>query len=123
MIESRNISWLAAACIALGSLAFSTQAAAAGAEEGAIRAQTANWAKAYNGGDAKSVAALYAEDALLLPPGASGVRGRAAILEFFTKDIAGSKAAGAVFVVDPKTDVGVSGNMGWESGTYKVNVK
>jgi ketosteroid isomerase-like protein len=32
--------------------------------------------KAYNGGDAKAVAALYAEDALLLPPGASGVSGR-----------------------------------------------
>jgi len=33
---------------------------------------------------------------------------------YFTKDIAGSKAAGAVFVIDPKTDVGVSGNMGWD---------
>jgi len=51
------------------------------------------------------------------------VRGRAAILEFFTKDIAASKAAGAVFVLNPKTDVGVSGAMGWESGTYKVTVK
>ena len=28
-----------------------------------------------------------------------------------------------MFVLDPKTDVGVSGNMGWESGTYKVTVK
>jgi uncharacterized protein (TIGR02246 family) len=93
------------------------------ADKAAIRAQTASWEKAYNGGDAKGVAAQYAEDALLLPPGAPGVKGRAAILEFFTKDIAGSKAAGAVFVLDPKTDVGVSGNMGWESGTYKVTVK
>ena len=66
------------------------------------------------------MAALYAEDAILLPPGASG---RAAILEFITRDIARSKGAGAVFTVNPKTDVGVSGNMGWESGTYKVLVK
>jgi hypothetical protein len=51
------------------------------------------------------------------------VSGRAALLAYFTKDIAGSKAAGAVFVLSPKTDVGVSGDMGWESGTYKVNVK
>jgi len=51
------------------------------------------------------------------------VIGRTAILEFFTKDIAGSKAAGVVFVINPKTDVGVSGNMGWESGTYKLTVK
>ena len=28
-----------------------------------------------------------------------------------------------MFNVDPKTDVGVSGNMGWESGTYTVTVK
>ena len=26
------------------------------------------------------------------------------------------------FVLDPRTDVGVSGNMGWESGTYKATV-
>ena len=51
------------------------------------------------------------------------MKGRAAILEFFTKDIAGAKAAGAVFVLNPKTDVGVSGNTGWESGTYKATVK
>jgi ketosteroid isomerase-like protein len=93
------------------------------ADEASIRAQTSAWEKAYNGGDAKGVAAQYAEDALLLPPGASGVRGRAAIADFFTKDIAASKAAGAVFVLSPNTDVGVSGNMGWESGTYKVTVK
>jgi len=28
-----------------------------------------------------------------------------------------------VFVINPQTDVGVSGNMGWESGTYRVTVK
>ena len=74
-------------------------------------------------GATQTVAALYAEDAILLPPGAPAAKGRAAIVEFFTKDIAGSKAAGAVIVVNPKTDVGVSGNMGWESGTYTVTVK
>jgi uncharacterized protein (TIGR02246 family) len=125
LIRSRNRHWLTVGIVALvASIAgFAQAASAASADEAAIRAQTTSWSKAYNGGDAKSVAALYAQDARLLPPGASGVSGRAAILEFFTKDIAGSKAAGAVFVVDPKTDVGVSGNMGWESGTYKVMVK
>jgi uncharacterized protein (TIGR02246 family) len=125
MIRSKNMSWLAVGIIALvGSMAGIVHAVSpASADEAAIRAQTTSWEKAYNGGDAKAVAALYAEDALLLPPGASGVGGRAAILAFFTKDIAGSAAAGAVFVVDPKTDVGVSGNMGWESGKYKVTAK
>ncbi len=96
---------------------------AASSDEAAIRAQTMAWEKAYNAGDAKGVAAQYAEDALLLPPGAPAVRGRAAILAFFTSDITATKAAGAVFVIDPKTEVGVSGNMGWESGTYKATVK
>jgi uncharacterized protein (TIGR02246 family) len=125
MIRTKRMSWLGAGILALaGALAGVAHAASpASADEAAIRAQTASWEKAYNGGDAKGVAAQYAEDALLLPPGASGVKGRAAILEFFTKDIATSKAAGAVFVLDPKTDVGVSGSMGWESGTYKVTVK
>jgi uncharacterized protein (TIGR02246 family) len=97
--------------------------AAPTADETAIRAQSTSWAKAYNGADAAAVAAQYADDAILLPPGAPAVRGRPAILAFFTKDIAGSKAAGVVFNVNPKTDVGVSGNMGWESGTYTATVK
>ena len=96
---------------------------AASPDEAALRAQTAAWEKAYNGGDGKGVAAQYAEDAVLMPPGAPALKGRAAIQEYFAKDVAGSKAAGAVFVLDPKTDVGVAGNMGWESGVYKVTVK
>jgi len=113
MIRFKSASWFAIGIVALASSIAGLAQAASSADETAIRAQTTNWEKAYNGGDAKAVAALYAEDALLLPPGASGVNGRAAILQ----------AAGAVFVVNPKTDVGVSGNMGWESGTYKVTVK
>jgi uncharacterized protein (TIGR02246 family) len=125
MIRSKDMPWLAFGVVALvGSMTgFAHAASPASADETAIRAQTASWEKAYNGGDAKRVAAQYAEDALLLPPSAPGASGRAAILEFFTKDIASSKAAGAVIVISPKTDVGVSGNMGWESGTYKVTVK
>jgi uncharacterized protein (TIGR02246 family) len=125
MIRSKNTSRLAVGMVALvGSMAgFAHAASSASADEGAIRAQSTDWVKAYNGGDAKAVAALYTEDALLLPPGAPGVRGRPAILEFFTKDIADSKAAGATIAIAPKADVGVSGNMGWESGTYKVTMK
>jgi uncharacterized protein (TIGR02246 family) len=125
MIRSKNKSWFAAGFFALvGTMAgFAPASPAASADEAAIRAQSAGWMKAYNSGDTKAVAAQYDENALLLPPGASVVSGRAAILAFFTKDIAGSKAAGAVFAIASKTDVGVSGDMGWESGTYKVTVK
>ena len=82
MVRFKGMSWFAAGAIALmGSMAGVAQAASPNsADEAAIRAQAARWEKAYNSGDAKGVAAQYAEDALLLPPGTSGVRGRAAIL-------------------------------------------
>ena len=113
-------------CFAAGILALAgtlqTAAQAAGSDEAAIRAQTTSWMKAFNGGDAAAVAALYADDAILLPPGAPGASGRPAIQAYISKSIAEAKAANAVFVANPKTDVGVSGNLGWESGTYTVTV-
>jgi uncharacterized protein (TIGR02246 family) len=122
MVRLRTLLWAAAGFMLLAGAAQASPPVAT-ADAAAIRAQTTSWATAYNGGDAKGVAAQYAENALLLPPGAPGVSGRAAILAFFTKDIAESQAAGVVFVIDPKTDVGVSGNTGWESGTFKVLLK
>lgn len=125
MIRSKYVSCLAVGIVVMvGSLAGLAHAASpTSKDEAAIRAQTTSWEKAFNGGDPKGVTAQYADDALVLPPGAPAVRGQAAILAFFTKEIADAKAGGAVFVIDPKTDVGVSGNMGWESGSYKVTVK
>jgi uncharacterized protein (TIGR02246 family) len=123
MIFSRKMLWLGTGWIALVAAAGGPAIAAPGADEAAIRAQTTGWEKAYNSGDVKAVGAQYAEDAVLLPPGAPGVHGRAAIMAFFSADMAGSKAAGAVFVVSRKTDVGISGDLGWESGTYQVTVK
>jgi len=100
-------------------------AAEASKDEAAIRAISPVWAKAYNAGDAKAISALYAEQALLLPPGAPAVKGNAAIQAYFAKDTAESAKAGVTFSLDPKSksDVDVSGDMGWESGTYAVNAK
>jgi len=126
MIRSETTSWLTAGLATLVFLLAGDADAAppkAGADEAAIRAQGRDWEKAFNAGDAKAVAALYADDALILPPGNPGVRGRAAIEAFFIKDIAEAKAAGVVLVVNPKTDVGVSGDIGWESGTFTATVK
>jgi uncharacterized protein (TIGR02246 family) len=41
------------------------------------------WTAAFNRGDAASVAALYTEDAHVLPPGSAMVKGRAAIEAFW----------------------------------------
>lgn len=71
-------------CVAL-------QAALLAAVAGPAQAQTAPswaeeqlaaWYKAFNAGDAKAVAALYAVDAIAEPPGKPLVRGRAAIEAF-----------------------------------------
>jgi uncharacterized protein (TIGR02246 family) len=41
------------------------------------------WTATFNKGDAAAVAALYAEDAYVLPPGSTMVKGRAAIEAFW----------------------------------------
>ncbi len=41
------------------------------------------WAAAFNKGDASAVAAMYTEDAFVLPPGTEMVKGRAAIEAFW----------------------------------------
>ena len=122
MIRFKSFSWVAAGLVALMGIA---QAAppAAGADEAAIREQTTSWIKAFNGDDAKAIAALYAADSILMPPGAKSVKGPAAIESFIAKEIAAAKKDGAVFSVTGKTDVGVSGDMGWESGAYAITAK
>jgi uncharacterized protein (TIGR02246 family) len=122
MIRSRRMSWFVVGVVAMVST-MTGFAQAESADETAIRALNVSWEKAYNAGDAKGVAALYAEDAVLLPPGAPSANGHAAILAFYAKDIEESKSAGVVFVLSPNTDVGVSGDLGWESGIYKLTVK
>ena len=55
-----------------------------------------------------------------MPPGVPAITGRAAIKEFIAADIQTSKAAGLVFKVDEPTGIGVSGDLGWASGTDSV---
>src|SRR3989442_8668157 len=81
-----------------GFLLLAGYAAAASAAESstaaAIHAITQAWVKAYNAGDAKAVAGLYAEQAVLLPPGAPAAKGKAAIQAYIAKDAAESAKAG-----------------------------
>ncbi len=98
-------------------------AAKASTDEAAIHAITQAWMKAYNAGDAKAVSGLYAEQAVLLPPGAPAANGKAAIQAYFAKDTAESAKAGVTFSIDAKSDVGTSGDLAWESGTYAVKAK
>lgn len=106
-------------------LGFSIESSAADSanEVGALQAVDQNWVKAYNAGNPDAVASLYDEQAVLLPPGSPAVNGRAAIKAFFAKDTAESQKAGVSFSLGPKPAGGVSGDLGWQSGTYAVKDK
>jgi uncharacterized protein (TIGR02246 family) len=88
-------------------------------DEAALKAATVTWIDAYNAGDVEKIVALYAEDAVLMPPHAPVANGHAAIRAFLTADTAGAKAAGIRLVLGTST-AGVAGDTGWESGTYTV---
>jgi len=93
------------------------------ADETAVRAVNIAWFKAYNAGDGAAVAALYSEDAVLSAPGAPPARGKTAISEFYVKDAAAFAAAGLTNVDSPTSDFGMSGNLAWQWGTYKITDK
>jgi uncharacterized protein (TIGR02246 family) len=122
MIRSGKMLSLVGGVVAMLSTMIGFASAAESVDETAVRGLNVSWEKVYNAGDAKGVAALYTEDAVLLPPGAPIARGYEEILSFYTKDIAESKAAGVVLALNRNTDVGVSGELGWESGMYKATV-
>jgi len=89
------------------------------AEETALKAVTTAWMDAYNAGDVEKIVAMYAEDAVLMPPHAPVATGRAGIRAFLTTDTAGAKTAGVKLVAGTAT-AGVAGDTGWESGSYTI---
>lgn len=121
MIRIRNLVIVAAGVAALAGCAKPAPAPAdTAADVAAIRQVNPAWFGAYKAGDADALAALYAEDATLLAPGSPPVHGRAAIHEYFVKDTAAMAAGGLTDNQGPSSDVGVSGDVGWESGTFTV---
>src|SRR5215510_13463970 len=94
-------------------------AADAAADEAALKAATSTWIEAYNAGDVEKMVALYEEDAVLMPPHDSVAQGHAAIRAFLNHETTGAKAAGIKLVPGTST-AGVSGDTGWESGSYTV---
>ena len=114
---------LAALLAATVTLALSAAFAAGTTGIAALEAVDQAWVKAFNSNDADAMAALYDEKAVLLPPNAPAVSGRAAIRGFLAKEMDGAKKAGVAFGLGAKPAGGVSGGMGWQSGTYAVKDK
>ncbi len=78
-----------------------------------------DFAAALNAKDAKAAAALYTEDAVLIPPGEPLVRGRAAIEEYWR----GAIESGGVRDVSVETmDARSSGSLGYETGSFALTV-
>jgi len=85
----------------------------------AIEAQTAKWAAAYNRQDAAGVAALYTEDAIVLPPNHDMVQGRKAIEDLMN----GEFQMGAHDLVLETLDVVAMGDAACEIGKYTIKIK
>ncbi|HVN98867.1 MAG TPA: nuclear transport factor 2 family protein [Steroidobacteraceae bacterium] len=105
--------------LALAACAQNTAPVDTAADEAAIRAATAAWVAAYNAGDADKIVALYADDAIMMPPDAPAAATHEAMKKYLADDMAASKAAGVSFALDADAS-GVSGDLAWHSGAFHV---
>ena len=113
---SKKIAWLAA-----GVFWFAVAPIAVAADDAAtIRANTEAWFKAFNAGNADAVTASYADDAVVMAPGAAPASGAAAIKQLLAKEMAGMKSGGVSLAQGKMNDVAVKGDMAWHAGTYSV---
>ena len=83
----------------------------------AIEDMIAGWESAALAGDAAALAALYAEDAVLLPPNHAKAAGSAAIQAAFTEMLAATPFTAIDIVVDG-SEVSKSGDIAWAHGSY-----
>lgn len=88
-------------------------AGAAAAKEGPLDGMSKAFEDAIRKGDAAAVAAMYAEDGVILPPNHARVQGRAGIAEFMKS----MTDAGLSLKLTP-TDTWIEGKLGVRSGTY-----
>jgi ketosteroid isomerase-like protein/uncharacterized RmlC-like cupin family protein len=119
MHNMKKMALVTASVVTLAACASTAPPADTAADEAALRAGTATWFEAYKAGDIDRIVALYADDGIMMPPNAPSASGHAAMRAYLTADSATSKAAG-VTLVDGESQTGVSGILGWHSGSYKV---
>ena len=92
-------------------------------DESAIRDLNASWFRIYNTHDAAALAALYADDAVLMMPGAPTVRGRDAIKAAYEKDMAVMAKAGNMNNEGSDSEISASGDLAYESNTFTITDK
>ena len=79
----------------------------------------AKFTAAFNRGDVAGVAALYTDDATLLPPNSETLQGRQAIQDFWT----GGLRMGLKDVTLTTVDVGGSDDTAYSIGKYTLNIQ
>jgi uncharacterized protein (TIGR02246 family) len=84
----------------------------------AIRQMGNAWARNWNAGDLEKVVAVYAPDAVYLPPHHEAVHDRDAIREY----LRGPCSHGLSGLAFDVTYVKQSGSVAWDVGTYRMNV-
>ena len=77
-----------------------------------------DFVKALNAKDAAAAAALYDENAKLLPPNEAVVTGRAAIQKYWQGAIDGGVSDASVKSIS----TGSNGDLGYEEGRYELNI-
>lgn len=84
----------------------------------AVEDGIAKWLEAFNRGDAKGVAAVYADDAMLLPPNGEIVRGKEKVQEFWGSAVQVLKDASLTTL-----EIGGSGTTAYRIGKYTLKVE
>jgi len=84
----------------------------------AIRQIGNDWARNWNAGDLEKVAAVYAPDAVYLPPHHQAVHGRDAIREY----LRGPRSHGVSGLAFDVTYIKPIGHVAWDVGTYRMSV-
>lgn len=100
-----------------GEAAKGTQVSTADPE--ALAAVNERWRQAALAGDASALASLYAEDAVLLPPGMPKVRGRAAIESAFAAMFESPPTS--MTLQSDGTVFSESGELAFDHGTYAMS--
>ncbi len=85
----------------------------------AIEETNAKFAEAFNRGDAAAVAALYTDDATMLPPNDEAVQGKQKIQEFGD----GLVKMGAKGLTLTTVSVGGNGDTAYEIGKYTITIQ
>lgn len=84
----------------------------------AIRRMGDEWARHWNAGDLDGVAAVYAEDAVYLPPHHEAVHGRQAIREYLKPPL----SHGVSDLAFDVTYIKQQGPIAWDVGTYRMTI-